>query len=310
VKGISAGLSISRSRENCSGEGMLKFKGIWRFNPPEDGAFVNQGIPEEALAEILQLIGKLCAQGDRQEMLEHFKGYFCRACGTTHFWSSNASWAGTDLWTYGKHAAQNAPLFIEALFDACETFREKDPDFFAPDVNMINDLLAKHRIGYEIRPPRLVLRDETVALVEVAERPSTIADNALDILQASLARSDELLSQGRGREAVQESLWLLETVATAFRGLETSTGTIEGKYFNQIVKDLRAGNRGTVLDRVLEWITALHGYLSSPTGGGIRHGLDLAEGIAIGENEARLFCNLIRSYVSFLLVEHKRIATK
>jgi hypothetical protein len=29
------------------------------------------------------------------------------------------------------------------------------------------------------------------------------------------------------------------------------------------------------LNQVLGWMTALHGYLSSPTGGGVRHGLDL-----------------------------------
>jgi hypothetical protein len=53
---------------------------------------------------------------------------------------------------------------------------------------------------------------------------------------------------------------------------------------------------------------SVHGYLSSPTGGGVRHGLDLQEGVQVSENEARLFCNLIRSYVGFLLVEHERMA--
>lgn len=50
--------------------------------------------------------------------------------------------------------------------------------------------------------------------------------------------------------------------------------------------------------------TTLHGYLSSPTGGGVRHGTDLKEGIAIQPHEARLYCNLARSYLSFLLEEH------
>ena len=42
---------------------------------------------------------------------------------------------------------------------------------------------------------------------------------------------------GNGKGAVAETLWLLETVSTAFRGTVTRTGTIEGKYFNQIIKD-------------------------------------------------------------------------
>jgi hypothetical protein len=55
---------------------------------------------------------------------------------------------------------------------------------------------------------------------------------------------------------------------------------------------------------VLAWVTTLHGFLSSPTGGGIRHGTDLRTGIVIQPNEARLFCNLIRSYISCLMAEH------
>jgi hypothetical protein len=101
---------------------------------------------------------------------------------------------------------------------------------------------------------------------------------------------------------------LLETVTTAFRGVETATGTVEGKYFNQIVRELREVDSSATLKRVLDWISGLHGFLSSPTGGGVRHGLDLDAGVQIGENEARLFCNLIRSYLSFLLIEHQRLA--
>ena len=119
-----------------------------------------------------------------------------------------------------------------------------------------------------------------------------------------------MLSAGRGREAVQETLWLLETVATAFRGAETATGTVEGKYFNDIVKQLRRLHPASTLDLVLRWATEVHGYLSSPTGGGVRHGLDLNAGVELSLSEARLFCNLIRSYLSFLLVEHERITKR
>lgn len=52
----------------------------------------------------------------------------------------------------------------------------------------------------------------------------------------------------------------------------------------------------------------LHGYLSSPTGGGIRHGLDLKEGIAVQAVEARLYCNLAKSYITFLVSEHERLS--
>lgn len=251
----------------------LRFNGTWRFDPPPDGRFHNRSIPEAAIAEVIELIHRVATQGDQQSVLEHFKGYFCHASGTSHTWSSSASWAETDLWTFAKQAAANAPLFIEAFYDACETFAGNDKDLFAPNVAMINEVLEHHGVGYEIRPPRLELRGSAPPLVTVPERPPTLAERSVELLQESLRRSEDLLLASRGREAVQESLWLLETVATAFRGLETGTETVEGRYFNQIAQELRRGNPGTTLNRVLEWMTALHGFLSSPTGGGVRHGL-------------------------------------
>jgi hypothetical protein len=39
-----------------------------------------------------------------------------------------------------------------------------------------------------------------------------------------------------------------------------------------------------------------------------RHGVDLKEGLALGIDEARLYCNLIRSYLMFLIAEHERVS--
>lgn len=288
----------------------LKFPGSWRFKPPADGRYRNQSIPDEMVRECIDLIMKVTTQGGRQDVLEHFKGYFCFAAGASHVWSSNADWAESDLWTYAREAAANAPLFIEAFRDASASFVKDDTDLWAPDVELINELLARHGVGYVAKPPRLEPREDAAPVVAVAAAPPTLAETAAETLQASLARSEQLLAEGRGREAVQESLWLLETVTTAFRGVETATGTIEGKYFNQIVRELRDQNPDGSLRRVLDWVSSLHGYLSSPTGGGVRHGIDLKDGVAIDDNEARLFCNLIRSYLSFLLVEHRRLAER
>jgi hypothetical protein len=202
-------------------------------------------------------------------------------------------------------AADNAPLFLEAFYDACESFRGRAAQYFAPDAAMINEVCSRHEIGYAINPPNLVLREVVTPMVSVPERPSTLSEQAINIMEESLRRSEQLLTEGRGREAVQETLWLLESVTTAFRGLPMTEEVVRGSYFNEIVRELRRAHPGTTLQRVLEWITALHGYLSSPTGGGVRHGLDLNDGIAVGPIEARLFCNLVRSYLSFLLAEYE-----
>jgi hypothetical protein len=81
-------------------------------------------------------------------------------------------------------------------------------------------------------------------------------------------------------------------VSTAFQGLEIGDSTVQGKYFNKIVDDLR---RHHSIERVLNWATTLHGYLSSPTGGGVRHGAILKTDMVMLPREGRLFCNLICS---------------
>jgi hypothetical protein len=285
----------------------LTFPPAWRFRPPTSATLNTSTVPDEAIGEFMGLLRKVVTQGDRHELLEHFKVHFSIANGTTPIRSSSADWAETDLFTLMEDAAVNPPLYLEAYYDACEAIRRWPGDLFAPEAEMINEVCRKHGIGYELRPPALVLRDANAAVIPVPERPPTLAEKGLEILTESLRHCEELLEGGRGREAVQETLWLLETVATAFRGMDTGSGTIEGRYFNRIVAELRQSAHGTTLDRALEWASSVHGYLSSPTGGGVRHGLDLREGLELSANEARLFCNLMRSFLSYLLSEHERL---
>ncbi len=279
---------------------MLKFNGAWRFDSPGP-------IPSEVVAAFWHLIGEIATQGDRQTILEHFKSYFGNAAGTTASWSSSESWSETDLDSYMRQAAENAPLFIEAFYDACEALRKNHPGLAVPDVSRINRVLLENGGGYEIHPPNLVSHDAHTP-IGLPEHVVSLDEQAQEIIQKSLKDSEQFLSEGRNRQAVQEILWLLETVSTAFQGLDTGAGSVQGKYFNKIAEDLRKRHKGTTLDQVLNWVTTLHGYLSSPTGGGIRHGVDLKAGIAIQPSEARLFCNLIRSYISFLMGEHERLS--
>ncbi|HET6976344.1 MAG TPA: toll/interleukin-1 receptor domain-containing protein [Pyrinomonadaceae bacterium] len=137
----------------------LLFNGAWRFVPPPDGKFRNSSIPTSALNECLDLIRKVSTQGDLQDVLEHFKGYFCRALGTAHVQSSSIGWTETDLRSYMEQAAENAPLFIEAMVEACRAASRLGENFYAPDSSAINILLAKHDVGYEVIGEELVLRE-------------------------------------------------------------------------------------------------------------------------------------------------------
>jgi hypothetical protein len=206
---------------------------------------------------------------------------------------------------YMEEAAHTPELFVEAFYDACEALRVDD-NYELPSVDLMNEILRGHRVLLEIRPPRLV-KVATGARVPHPAPPPTLAEGASAIVRKSMQRAEELLGENRPREAVQEMLWILESIATTFRGATLSTGTVQGRYFNDIARELRAALRGTTLDRVVEWCTQLHGYLSSPTGGGVRHGLDLNSGTAISPEEGRLFCNLILSYVTYLMTEHARL---
>jgi hypothetical protein len=271
----------------------MKMEASWRFDTPGP-------MPPEAVREFDTLIGKVVAQGSRWRLLEHFKGYF-GASGS----SSSESWAESDLNDFMWRTAENAPLFIEAFYEGCEALRSDD--IAVPDVGRMNRILSEHAVGYEIRPPELI----AVGLhqpIAVPERYQSLDEQAQDIVQRSLLQSEKLLAEGNPRQAVQEILWLMESVVTAFKGLSTGSTKIEEKYFNKIAQDLRNKKKGQTIEQVLAWLATLHGYLSSPTGGGVRHGVDLKSGITIDVDEGRLYCNLIRSYVTFLMTEHYRMS--
>ena len=274
---------------------MFEFDDSWRFGSP--GA-----VPEAAVREIFSF-AKRSSHGDHGwSVLETFKIYFARSAGTSYHRSSDRGWAATDLWSLMFDAAVNAPLFIEAFLEACEDVRALGAP--VASVSDVNRVLRQHGTGYQVDLPKIIRASVGAEPVPVSAPAASERTNAL--IRRSLENSETLLNEGNYRQAVQEVLWLMETVATAFKGTATSSGSVEGKYFSQIVKDLRRIHKGGTLEQVLGWANRLYGYLSSPTGGGIRHGTDIADPADIDEHEARLFCDLIRTYIQYLLTAHER----
>lgn len=220
--------------------------------------------------------------------------------------SSGEGWAKSDLSDYMGKAAAKAPQFVEAFFDACGDLSAKGMAVPGPDE--INLILQNHDSPLRVRPPKLEVIDLVGELIQIPAVVPTQAQGAADVLRGCGERSQSLLDEGRGREAVQQMLWLLETVSTGFKGLPTSSGRVEGTYFNRIVGELKVKANRPTIRRVLDWMVSMHGFLSAPSGGGVRHGLDLNDGVEINDIEALLFCNLIRSYLGFLLSEYDRLA--
>jgi hypothetical protein len=275
----------------CKKLKMLQMPSSWRFGNPGE-------MSVEAMNDFHSLIEKISAQGDSWSLLETFKARFNGGASP----SSSESWASTDLHNAMRSSRSNAPAFIDAFWTGVQEIALSHPTLGLPDEHSVNAILIARGEPYELRSSQLLARQVTGAPV-VNVPPESVDKKARDLIQMSLARADELLNQQHPRQAVQEILWLLETISTAFDGRETSVGTIEGKYFNSIVRELIKHGAGGMLTQVTKWISSLHGYLSSPSGGGVRHGTDLNAVVEIGIHEARLYCNLTKSYIDYLLAE-------
>lgn len=273
---------------------MLNFDPRWRRRPPADGTYINSVIPTQAFGEFVKLIDSMSTPKTRWDVLEHFKAAF----GTSST-SSSESWAESDLLRAMDNAAKNAPLFIAQFYAGCNELTTGSG--YISSAADISEICQEHNVGYYIDPPELISREKNVAVAMPQERSQSLSEVARSILNASVERSQALLDAGQHREAVSELLWILESVATAFKG------DVKGKYFNTIIRELQQKEERRLFSQALRWLETLHGYLSSPTGGGVRHGADLAAGDPLGANDARLICNLIRSYLEYLLSEHHRL---
>jgi hypothetical protein len=194
------------------GEKMLKFNPDWRFTSP--GPITSGIIPD-----LLNLIRKIASQGDRKAVLQHFKSQFAIAAEVAHNYSSGAGWAEEDLKTLMYQAADNAALFLEAFYDGCESAGKISDDVGLPEIEHVNRILLKHETGYQIRPPHLI-SSNIAETITVEPTPPSLDEQAREQVQNSLKISEEFLASGKYRQAVQEILWLLETISTAFRGIE------------------------------------------------------------------------------------------
>lgn len=268
---------------------LLNFDKSWRFKSPGP-------IPQDVVSDFHDVIEKIAMQGNVWHVVEQCKKRF-----GGNGQSSSLDWAWSDLSRLMYDSAENAPMCIESFWDCCVDLERSG--LGVPGVEFINAILAKHDAGYEIQLPYLIAT-RAYTSVSVPRLAPSLDEQARALIDDCLTESERLLEAGQGRRAVQEILFLLESIATAFRGLGEDAESIQGKYFGPIISEMKKRERGKAQENILTWMTTLHGYLSSPTGGGVRHGTDLKAGVAIQPHEARLYCNLARSYLTFLLEEH------
>lgn len=264
----------------------------WRYGTPGS-------MPPVAVNAFNSLIHTIAGQTESSwSIFELFKAKFNGGSSN----SSSESWAISDLHDAMMAAAGNAPVFISAFWDGCMQVHASQPEIGLPDADVVNQILYEHEVPFEVRYPVLMVRHPQTPIVVQAPEKS-VGERAYALIHSSLNQADRLLLEQRPRQAVQEILWLLETVSTAFNGQESGAGTVEGKYFNDIIRTMRNHNPRSALAEALGWMTKMHGYLSSPGGGGVRHGTQLAADVSPTLREAHLYCNLTRSYINYLLAE-------
>lgn len=275
------------------------------LSPPPDGTYINSSIPSDAVDDFFTFVKLIAQRGDAEEIYYIFRAEFNEAVGMPRYRSSSLYFAPDDAKVAMVNAAGNAPVFIAAFYIACSAVAERFGSNRSPDLPTINRLLEKHRIGYLIDPPRLRLR-EAVDVVPV--QPTTLLQEAHHKLRDAVERSEQLLQENKGDEAVNHVWWLLESVSTAFAGLTINGRTIEGDYFNAVMKSIQQANGSSTLGTVARWLAAQQAFLSGPDQGGIRHGRRLhLEGLQ--PHEAILLFNLTRCYISYLLAEYERLTS-
>jgi hypothetical protein len=281
---------------------LLDFSPQWRFSAPGS-------LPDSAVQAFIVMVGQIASQRVPKAIKEQFKQAFCMAGGIPYYPSSSDRFIDEDLQVAAFAAATNAPVFIDAFDNVLMRLKHSDPTLGTPDDGLVNRLLIEHKVGMMIERPNLLSSKGNFDVVV----PSTMSmdEEARNLILRSLTEVEHALGENRGLDAVQKVFWLLETFSTAFKNPELSGGPIQQSYFNKIVYKLREkGVADGHQSKILEWMMTLYGYLSSPTGGGVRHGTDLAEGRPLDLDEARLFCNLARSYLVFLIAEYERLVRR
>jgi hypothetical protein len=135
----------------------LDYPGEWKF----DG--IGESIPPGAIDELHELL-LLTASGagfdNTKKFLERFKSAFGRKG-----WSTNTSFAESDLKDAMAGKADNAAFFVDSLWAAIESVQA---DVAVPSADRINKVLLNHAIPLKIDPPSLLLVRGDVAIVDAA----------------------------------------------------------------------------------------------------------------------------------------------
>lgn len=187
-------------------------------------------INEDAFDRFLTLISNVVTS---QATIEVFKKGFCRVSGDYYARSSSIEWAQADLASQARNAAEDAPNFIAAIYEAFEVLGNQGVT--VPDTQHINQILYEHQQQYEIIDGQLVETNGSVVApnIDESESVSTTVRRALADAKALIGTEDASSAIDRVHTALHGYLVQLchdsaieiptnPTVSKAFKSLRSS----------------------------------------------------------------------------------------
>lgn len=170
----------------------LRMPAELRFAPADSA----EALDGDAMADLLAMAKKIQSPRGYKSVLETFKSHFGRSTGAGTSRSSSVDWAESDLWQIARDAANDAPGFIAAFFNACEQLEAGGAT--VPDDAHINSVLAKYGCRYQIRDGELV-----TSVLHVP--PPTAPLSPDDAVAKALADAAALLDQAGAASAIDRA---------------------------------------------------------------------------------------------------------
>jgi hypothetical protein len=144
-----------------------------------------------AVEDFLVLARRITSTIGRKQIIETFKGYFCRASGEYYSSSSSLSWAEADLDRDAHNASSDAPSFIAAFCDACEYLGERD--IAVPNHANVNNILEKHSVPFRIIDNELCNTTEYITPPKPQASPASVVARALSDAKALIGHANASL---------------------------------------------------------------------------------------------------------------------
>lgn len=157
-------------------------------------------LSDQSLNDFMSLIRKLSGDMDRQRIIEVFKQHFCKVSGDNYNRSSSLSWAESDMSSQAMRAAEDAPNFIAAVYEAFEALQNSGVT--VPTIQHINQILRNNQDNYQIIDYELIATSGSVAAPEISESVSNSVMRALGDAKALIGTVDSSSAIDRAHTAL------------------------------------------------------------------------------------------------------------